>query len=151
MARRNSGEIRHFRRAETTSFHRQNRCAPEIRKISKTIPRLKVQKVSKICYAAAGISRYRLTNVAPNGMSRNSDWVGMNDNGRSRRVSLRVVLRRRTSGEAGGERECRASSYGATSPLPGPTSSACTFYSSLTASLHSDISSAGKTSSLRST
>ena len=39
-ARRNDGGIRHFRRAETTSFHRPNRCAPKIEKHSKTIPRL---------------------------------------------------------------------------------------------------------------
>ena len=36
-ARRNGGEISHFRRAETTYFHRPNICAP---KISKTIQRL---------------------------------------------------------------------------------------------------------------
>ena len=35
-------------------------------KNSKTILRLKVRKVRKIRYAAAGISRYRLINVAPN-------------------------------------------------------------------------------------
>ena len=34
-------------------------------KNSKTILRLKVRKVRKIRYAAAGISRYRLINVAP--------------------------------------------------------------------------------------
>ena len=34
-------------------------------KKSKTIPRLNVQKVRKMCYAAASISRYRLINVAP--------------------------------------------------------------------------------------
>ena len=38
--RRNGGEISHFRHAETTSFHRQNRFDPEVRKFSKTIPRL---------------------------------------------------------------------------------------------------------------
>ena len=45
-ARQNGGEIGHFRRAETASFHRPNRCAP---KISKTILRLKVRKMRKNC------------------------------------------------------------------------------------------------------
>ena len=61
-ARQNGGKISHFRIAEATSFHRPNRCAP---KISKTIPRLKVQNVRKNRLAAAGISRCRLINVAP--------------------------------------------------------------------------------------
>ena len=38
---------------------------PRKLKKSKTIPQLKVQKVRKICYAAAGLSRYMLINVAP--------------------------------------------------------------------------------------
>ena len=69
MARRNGGEISHFRRAETAPFNRQNSIQIDVprkkTKKSKTISRLKVQKVPKICYAAAGKSRYRLINVAP--------------------------------------------------------------------------------------
>ena len=55
--------ISHFCRAETASPSSKNRCAP---KISKTILKLlvKVRKVRKILYAAAGISQYGLFSVA---------------------------------------------------------------------------------------
>ena len=49
--RQNGGEISHFRRAETMSFHRPiKQMCPKKWKQSKTIPRLKLRKVRKICY-----------------------------------------------------------------------------------------------------
>ena len=65
--RQNGGGISHFRCAETTSFRRPNRCAP---KFSKIIPRIRHDQLKRVfyvtrSYAAAGISRYRLINVAP--------------------------------------------------------------------------------------
>ena len=46
-ARKNGREISNFRRAETTSFHRPNRCARKIEKKSKTVPQLKCEKYVK--------------------------------------------------------------------------------------------------------
>ena len=107
MARQNGGEIRHFRRAETTSFHRQNRCAPEIRKNSRTILRLKGRKVRKIRYAAAGISRYRLINEAP---------TDGNEAERAPLVALSSVVR--NSGVLRGTAESRGSKA---SPISKPS------------------------------
>ena len=62
-ARRNGGWIYHFRRAETTFFHRPNRCAP---KMSNTIKlRVKMGFYVIRLYATSGIVRqFRLINVA---------------------------------------------------------------------------------------
>ena len=65
-ARQNGWEIRHLRHAETTSFHRQNRCAPKPFHEYATIKlRVKVVFYVTRLYATTSISRYRLINVAP--------------------------------------------------------------------------------------
>ena len=68
-ARQNGGEISHFRRAETTSFHCQNRYAPKPFHEYATIkPEVKREFYVTCLYATAGIRRFRLINVAPTSM-----------------------------------------------------------------------------------
>ena len=73
-ARRNGGEISHFRCAETASFHRPNCVQIDVARIfpkpfheyATIKPEVKwVLYVTRV-YATAGISRYRFINVAPN-------------------------------------------------------------------------------------